>query len=109
MQRRELLVTVSHGERLRRLDETARTLGVFLNIHRLLPSACRSARGAISKSGYRFCVRSRPIFSLARDLLAKPRTLSRITREGTDAASSLGFRAAALTFLNQPAVVAIIL
>jgi hypothetical protein len=28
---------------LRRLDKTARTLGVFFNIHRLLPSACRSA------------------------------------------------------------------
>ena len=41
VQRRELLVAVAHGQRLRRLDETARTLGVFLNIHSLLPSACR--------------------------------------------------------------------
>src|SRR5689334_22730349 len=37
MQGRELLVAVANGQRLRRLDETARTLGVFLNIHRLLP------------------------------------------------------------------------
>ena len=43
MQRRELLVAVAHRQRLRRLDETARTLGVFFNIHRYLPSACRSA------------------------------------------------------------------
>jgi hypothetical protein len=28
---------------LRRLDKTARTLGVFFNIHRTFPSACRSA------------------------------------------------------------------
>ena len=34
VQRRELLVAVAHGQRLRRLDEPARTLGVFLNIHR---------------------------------------------------------------------------
>jgi hypothetical protein len=47
VERRELLVTVPHGQRLRRLDETARTLGVFLNIHRLLPSACRSAPKAL--------------------------------------------------------------
>jgi hypothetical protein len=73
MERRELLVTVPHGQRLRRLDKTARTLGVFLNIHR-------------------FASLSLPL---------RP--------EGTDAASSLGFRAAALTFLNRPAVVAIIL
>jgi hypothetical protein len=32
----------------------------------------------------------------------------RIHPEGIDTASSLGFRTAALTFLNQPAVVAII-
>ena len=43
MQRRKLLVAVAHRERLRRLDETACTLGVFFNIHELLPSACRSA------------------------------------------------------------------
>jgi hypothetical protein len=36
MQRRELLVAVADGKRLRRLDETARTLGVFFNIHRLI-------------------------------------------------------------------------
>jgi hypothetical protein len=65
-------VAVANGQRLRRLDETARTLGVFLNIHYLLPSACHSHP------------------------------------EGIEAASSLGFREAALTFLNQPAVVAII-
>ena len=33
MQRRELLMSVAHGQRLRRLDEAARTLGVFFNIH----------------------------------------------------------------------------
>jgi hypothetical protein len=33
MQRRELLMSVAHGERLRRLDEAARALGVFFNIH----------------------------------------------------------------------------
>jgi hypothetical protein len=64
MEWRELLVTVSHGHRLRRLDETARTLGVFLNIHR-------------------FTSLSLPL-----------------SPEGTAAASSLGFRKAALTFLN---------
>ena len=42
MQRRELLVAVAHRQRLRRLDEAARPLGVFFNIHRLFPSACRS-------------------------------------------------------------------
>jgi hypothetical protein len=35
MQRRKLLVALAHRERLRRLDETARTLGVFFNIHRI--------------------------------------------------------------------------
>jgi hypothetical protein len=30
---------------VRRLDKTARTLGVFFNIHRCFPSACRSAEG----------------------------------------------------------------
>jgi hypothetical protein len=34
MQRRKLLVAVAHRQRLRRLDETARTLGVFFDIHR---------------------------------------------------------------------------
>jgi hypothetical protein len=48
MQRRKLLVAVAHCERLRRLDKTARTLGVFFNIHRIFPSACRSAPGAQS-------------------------------------------------------------
>jgi hypothetical protein len=33
MQRRKLLVAVTHCQRLRRLDETARTLGVFFHIH----------------------------------------------------------------------------
>jgi hypothetical protein len=33
MQRRELLVAVAHRERLRRLDKTARPLGVFFNVH----------------------------------------------------------------------------
>jgi hypothetical protein len=33
MQRGELLVAVALGERLRRLDKTARTLSVFFNIH----------------------------------------------------------------------------
>jgi hypothetical protein len=33
MQRRELLVSVAHRERLRRLDESPRALGVFFNIH----------------------------------------------------------------------------
>ena len=43
VQRRELLVPIAQGQRLRRLDEPARALGVFLNIHVfLLPSACRS-------------------------------------------------------------------
>jgi hypothetical protein len=41
MQRRELLVAIAHGKRLRRLDEAARTFGVFFNIHCcLFPSAC---------------------------------------------------------------------
>jgi hypothetical protein len=43
MQRRKLLVAVAYGQRLRRLDKSARTFGVFFNIHRLVPSACRSA------------------------------------------------------------------
>src|SRR5262249_16128032 len=42
VQRRKLLVSFAHRQRLRRLDETARTLGVFLNIH-VIPSACRPA------------------------------------------------------------------
>ena len=33
VQRRELLVAIAHGQRLRRLDEAARALGVFFNIH----------------------------------------------------------------------------
>jgi hypothetical protein len=36
-----LLVAVTQRKRLRRLYETARTLGVFLNIH-VIPSACRN-------------------------------------------------------------------
>jgi len=42
----------------------------YSHIHRLLPSPAGTTRGAISKSGNRFCVRSRPIL-LARDLVAK--------------------------------------
>jgi hypothetical protein len=41
MQRRELLMSVAQGERLRGLDEATRTLGVFLNIHFAIPSAYR--------------------------------------------------------------------
>ena len=37
VQRRKLLMAVTHGQRLRRLDETARALGVFFNIHRYFP------------------------------------------------------------------------
>ncbi len=37
MQRRKLLVAVAHRQRLRRLDEAARALGVFFNIHRYFP------------------------------------------------------------------------
>ena len=48
MQRRKLLVAVAHRQRLRRLDKTARTLGVFLDIHKVIPSACRSAPKARS-------------------------------------------------------------
>jgi hypothetical protein len=36
-------VAVAHGERLGGLDETARALGVFFDIHKVIPSACRSA------------------------------------------------------------------
>jgi hypothetical protein len=60
-------MAVAHRQRLRRLDKTARTLGVFFNIHR--------------KS------------------LSLP-----LRPEGTKPASSLGFRATTLTFLNRPAV-----
>jgi hypothetical protein len=35
MQRRKLLVAVAHRQRLRRLDKTARALGVFFNIHNI--------------------------------------------------------------------------
>ena len=69
MQRRELLVAVTHRQRLRRLDKTARTLGVFFNIHRQFPQPAAQPR--------RHC---HGIF--------------------------IGFPQAALTFLNQPAVVA---
>jgi hypothetical protein len=35
-------MSVAHGKRLRRLDEAARPLGVFIDIHVVLfPSACR--------------------------------------------------------------------
>ena len=37
MQWRKLLVAVAHRKRLRRLDETARTLGVFFDIHEYFP------------------------------------------------------------------------
>jgi hypothetical protein len=40
-----LLMSVADGKRLRRLDEAARPLGVFLNIHRLIPSAYRPHPG----------------------------------------------------------------
>ena len=33
MQRRELLVALAHGERLRRLDKAAHAFGVFFNVH----------------------------------------------------------------------------
>jgi hypothetical protein len=63
--------------------------------------------GAVSKSGNRFCVRPRPNFLLARDPIAKPLTLSRNTREH-HSSIFIGFPTVALTFLNQPPVVAII-
>ena len=43
VQWRKLLVAIAHRQRLRRLDKAARPLGVFFNIHRSFPSACRSA------------------------------------------------------------------
>ena len=36
---RELLMALAKGQRLRRLDKTARALGVFLDIHHSLPRA----------------------------------------------------------------------
>jgi hypothetical protein len=36
---RELLMALAQREGLRRLDKTARTLGVFFNIHQSLPRA----------------------------------------------------------------------
>lgn len=39
--RTKLLVAVAHRQRLRRLDKATRPLGVFFNIHQLIPSACR--------------------------------------------------------------------
>jgi hypothetical protein len=81
MQRGELLVAIAHGKRLRRLDEPARALGVFFNIH-VIPSACRTTPGARSaKVGSGFASDRVPNLELARDLIAKPPTLSRITRE----------------------------
>jgi hypothetical protein len=37
MQRGELLVSVAHRERLRRLDEPAGALGIFFDIHGMFP------------------------------------------------------------------------
>ena len=48
MQCRELLVALAHRQRLRRLDETARPLGVFFNIH-VIPSACHPAPKALQR------------------------------------------------------------
>jgi hypothetical protein len=107
MQRRELLVSVAHGQRLRRLDKTARPLGVFLNIHRWFPSACRHHPGRDQQKWEPVLRPIAPIFYW-RVTLTRNRTHFRGSRGSMIAASSLGFRAAALTFLNRPAVVAII-
>src|ERR1700681_683148 len=55
MQRRKLLVPFAHRERLRRLDETARALGVFFNIHGSFPqpAAPPGARSAKVENGLR--------------------------------------------------------
>jgi hypothetical protein len=50
VQRRKLLVPLAHRKRLRRLDEAACALGVFLNIHRYFAHPAAPARGAISQS-----------------------------------------------------------
>jgi hypothetical protein len=54
MQGRKLLMAVTHRQRLRRLDKTARTLGVFFNIHRCFPqpAAPPGARSAKVETGF---------------------------------------------------------
>ena len=52
--RREALVALAQGQRLRRLDEAARPLGVFLEVHGQLPLPCgplSSAAHAPARSG----------------------------------------------------------
>jgi hypothetical protein len=68
----------------------------------MFPSACRSAPVARSaKVDTGFASDRAPNFKLARDLVAKPPTFANHARS-TDTPCSLGFREAALTFLNRP-------
>src|ERR1700704_3909122 len=80
MQRRKLLVALTHRERLRRLDETARALGVFFNIHRYVPqpAAPPGARSAKADTGV---ASDRAPILKRHNLIAKPPPLWRIMRE----------------------------
>src|SRR5437867_1266489 len=54
VQRRKLLMAFAHCKRLRCLDKTARTLGIFFNIHRYSPqpAAPPGARSAKADTGF---------------------------------------------------------
>jgi len=54
MQWRKLLVAVAHRQRLRRLDKATRPLGVFFNIHQLIPQPAAPARSTDTASSLGF-------------------------------------------------------
>ena len=45
----ELLVPLARRERLRRLDESTRALGVFFDIHEMLPQTMDTPQGGVSR------------------------------------------------------------
>src|ERR1700680_4002805 len=102
MQRRELLMAVAHGERLRRLDKATGALGVFFNIH-IVPSACCSAAGGGDQQKQAPALRpvAPPILIDARFGSRKPPKPSRIRRE-TQGQHLIGVPQAALTSINRP-------
>jgi hypothetical protein len=85
-------VAVAHRQGLRRLDKTARTLGVFFNIHRHFPQPAAPPGARSAKVGTGFASDRAPNLKLARDLVAKPPHTFADHARSTETASSLGFR-----------------
>src|ERR1700722_2854998 len=68
---------------------------------RHFPQHAKATQARSAKVGTGFASDRASNFRLARDLVAKPLTLSRITRDRRSNAIFIGFPCAALTFLNR--------